>query len=196
MKDADIVYDNVIISVNYCGKLDIISAPEDFFKFMDGNLDFCDSISDCPELSPGIYSCTLMITVHYSSYPHYDDEDIFFYVDNIKTLEGHPVIPIERYQKQIYFEGNNGADYIKIEIIDDDTIELTVGLCCVVVVHCIVPNEFLTNVLGNLFIEYGFDPKEVFLKSIFRENYCLDDYIKELLSKIKKLNWLGDEVVE
>lgn len=79
---------------------------------------------------------------------------------------------------KIYFEGNNGDDYIKIELLKDDTIHLEVGHCCVRMINHIVPVEFLIAILV----------KAVTIDSpveAMRRVGWPKDYITELASKIK-----------
>lgn len=49
--------------------------------------------------------------------------------------------------KEIYIEGNNGGDYLKITKLENNLLHLEVGNCGVVTVRHIVPVEFLTILL-------------------------------------------------
>ena len=55
--------------------------------------------------------------------------------------------------KEIYIEGNKGANYVKIEQLSDNSIILEIGDCCVQTVEMIVTAEVLSNFLTNLSLD-------------------------------------------
>jgi hypothetical protein len=92
------------------------------------------------------------------------------------------------YAKEMRIEGNKGGDFLNIIDKGNGLIEIEAGSCCVNVYHCVVPAEFLTLLLGYVELKFG-NPKKV-LKEILCEN---PEWYKELESKIKGINFWGDE---
>ena len=57
----------------------------------------------------------------------------------------------------MYLEGNNGADYIKIQELADGQLALEVGHCCVITLKHIIPVEWLSAVLSEAVIDTNGD---------------------------------------
>lgn len=47
----------------------------------------------------------------------------------------------------LYAEGNNGGDYLQMEMLDDGLVRIEVGHCCIKTGPKVVPIELLTAVL-------------------------------------------------
>jgi hypothetical protein len=50
----------------------------------------------------------------------------------------------------LYIEGNNGADYVHIDIVKSDRIRLDVGYNCVHVLDKVIPNELLPIMINEI----------------------------------------------
>lgn len=86
----------------------------------------------------------------------------------------------EQFEGFIHAEGNNGGDFIEIEDLNDGTVSLKVGHCCVMSVDTIVPVEFLTHIITWKMLEYNNDINK--LIDSFEWN---KDYKDKLKSKVK-----------
>lgn len=60
-------------------------------------------------------------------------------------------------QPEIYVEGNNGGDYLKIALAGENLVRLEVGNCCVHTITAIVPVEFITGVLTDAVLRHNGD---------------------------------------
>lgn len=80
---------------------------------------------------------------------------------------------------RIYLEGNNGGDYFELTVYGDGEIKLEVGHCCVKIIDCYVPTEFLTGALSQAVLNAGSIQKAI-LGLEWPENYLV-----ELVGKVK-----------
>ncbi len=75
--------------------------------------------------------------------------------------------------KEIYIDGNNGGNYVKIQQLDDNRILLEIGDCCVKTAELIVTAEVLSSFLT---------------KCSLVENKSLLDVMKDCMSWDEKTN--------
>lgn len=61
---------------------------------------------------------------------------------------------------QMYFEGNNGGDYLKIEVLEDGRLLVQCGHCCVPMFDATVPVEFLTTLISEAVLKHP-NPKDM-----------------------------------
>ena len=86
----------------------------------------------------------------------------------------------EQYDGFVYADGNNGADYIKIENAGEGLINLDTGHCCIVSLQAIVPTEFLTALIANKLMEHNGNINSVI------DSFGWDkEYTDQLKSKVK-----------
>lgn len=88
----------------------------------------------------------------------------------------------QAFNGDVFAEGNNGGDFIKIEHLEDGRLYLSVGSCCVMVLDNIVPVEFLTGVLDKVMLEHNGDINSVV--DSFGWNQSYKDELKKKISKI------------
>jgi len=94
--------------------------------------------------------------------------------------------------KNIYLEGNNGGDYIKIaQTKEQEKISccnIEIGHCCVLLLNAQVPIEFITSLFANFVLmnKEGFSRSMQDKLSDFAEEVMDFDknYIKERLSNV------------
>ena len=53
-------------------------------------------------------------------------------------------------KNRIIISGNHNANYVQIEKVNENKIQLTVGDCCVLSIDCILTAEVLSNALSNI----------------------------------------------
>jgi len=185
-------YMDIIVSVDFSGILNLITGPKELCELV---AEDCDDFNDIVireiELDPGVYKCTLLRR----DYPYSGDYTFDLLLESIESSEGLITFPVEEEEpKSFRIEGNNGGDYLELTVIDEDTSKLELGHCCVVLTRCRIPNEFLTGILGTLFMEES-NPKKVF-KKIVGNVWTNSRFMEEICSKIKILDFLDNEIEE
>jgi len=85
--------------------------------------------------------------------------------------------------QRLYTEGNNGADFLDIEKLNDNLVRLRVGNCCVVTVNHVVPVELITHTLTELFLEHD--------DSAFANWHAgwPDEFVLQLREQIERFSW-------
>ena len=67
---------------------------------------------------------------------------------------------LEPNTKTLYLEGNNGGDYLRLESLDDGTVRVDCGHCCVPMFDAVVPVELLTTLIAQAVLEHP-HPKDL-----------------------------------
>ena len=76
-------------------------------------------------------------------------------------------------------EGNKGGDFINIKNVEEGSVYLKVGNCCVCTIDSVVPVEFLSMLLTREVLEYGS------IEGVIDSFTWPDKFKEELKSKVK-----------
>lgn len=85
-------------------------------------------------------------------------------------------------QHYVFADGNNGGDYVKIIDLEDGTVILESGSCCVNSISAIVPVEFLSAILSKTMMEHNQD-----IESVIDSFEWSKEFKAELKAKVKEV---------